>query len=137
MIASGPGSPAGSVSVTAPSASPAVHSEIREREAEQHGVGETARDRAHTNGVECAWCLLTRGYRGTFHHIFRKNTGELSRPMAKSVAAIVLAPHACVMPLGRIGARIASIPAKDVVSSDLVVGEQWKRFQVRRQMDIA
>ena len=88
-----------------------------------HGVGESARDRAHSNGVENAWCLLRRGYRSIFHNMFRKSSGGLPRPMAKSVAAIVLAPHACVMPLGRIGARITSISAKSVVSRDLVVRE--------------
>jgi transposase-like protein len=38
-----------------------------------HGNGEYARGRAHTNGIESVWAVLKRGLHGIYHHASKKH----------------------------------------------------------------
>ena len=38
-----------------------------------HSAGEYVSGKAHTNGIESFWAILTRGYYGTFHKLSRKH----------------------------------------------------------------
>ena len=44
-----------------------------EHEAVKHTVGEYVRAKVHTNGIESAWSMLKRGYKGTYHRMSWRN----------------------------------------------------------------
>ena len=53
---------------------------LRNHAAVQHSAGEYVDGDAHTNGMESFWCLLKRGYYGTYHRLSPKH---LDRYVAK------------------------------------------------------
>ena len=49
----------------------------------------------------------------------------------------MLAPHFGVMTGRHVGARIkAGVPPQQIIFPDLILGKNFRRFQVRRKMDI-
>ena len=45
----------------------------RPHESVNHSAGESVREQAHTNGVECFWSMLERAHKGTFHTFSKKH----------------------------------------------------------------
>ncbi len=69
-----------------------------------HGAGEWARGKAHTNGIESVWAVLKRGLHGVYHHAskkhlfryvdeftFRLNEGNVRRHTTKRLNSFVAA----------------------------------------------
>ena len=48
----------------------------RKHEAVKHSAKEYVNGMAHTNGIECHWAMLKRGYVGTYHQMSTKHLGR-------------------------------------------------------------